>query len=211
MTKAVFSLPHSFSLMFDVDKVFVVWNETQGDKVPAKIISGLLCFCRFFISWFSRSTLLSGLIGIKWLVKLCKHMPSYRSHPCINSECLCVWFQVCLGLFMHAWQCCIHAAVWSHYESETLGQDSSAHSAHLHPCALILCLSPSVCAYVFILHYVCMHVLYVFDHSSLSLCMCISVPVVLSGFTYCGCFTSLGFWTPEEVLVLYCDNNNTKV
>lgn len=51
MTKAVFSLPHSFFLMFSADKLFVSQTKTWRDKGPAKFISGLssllflyLCF-----------------------------------------------------------------------------------------------------------------------------------------------------------------------
>lgn len=154
MTKAVFSLPHS-SLMFSVDKLFV--SETKPGEIRLLLKSSVgSSVSRFYIVVFSFHTALR-LIGIKWLVKLCKHMLPYRSHPCINSECVCVCFQVCLCLFMLAWQCCTCTGVWSHYESETMGQDSSAHSAHLHQCALTsVCVFVSVCVCICIYITLCM-------------------------------------------------------
>lgn len=162
MTKAVFFLPPSFSWMFSADKLFA--SKTKPGEISLLLKSSVGSLSLIFISLFSRFILPLRPIGIKWLLKLCKHTLPYRSSPCIDSENVCVCFRVCLCLFMHAWQHCTCTGVWSHYESETLGQGSSAHSAHLPHCALttvsvFVCVCLRLCAYVCILHYVCLHVL----------------------------------------------------
>lgn len=101
-------------------------------------------------------------------------------------ECACVFKCVCAYLCMP--DSTVLALVFEVIMSQRHWVKTLLHTQHIY---INVRLSLFVCAYVFILHYVC-HVLHVFDRVSLSLCMCISLPVVQSVFTYCICFTSQG-------------------
>lgn len=83
--------------MFSVDKLFV--SKTKPGEIRLLLKSSVgSSVSRFYIFVFSLHTALR-LIGIKWLVKLCKHMLPYRSHPCINSECVCVFPSVSVPMY----------------------------------------------------------------------------------------------------------------
>lgn len=166
MTKPVFSLSHSFSWMFSADNVFA--SKTKPTEIRFLLNSSVGSQSLIFISLFSPFILPLRPMGIKCLVKQCKHTLPYRRRPCTKSESLCL-LRVCVKLFMRALRRCTCAGVWSHYESETLGQGSSARSAHLHHCALT---TASVCVHVCL--YCIMYACVCFTVYLFSLCMCIS-------------------------------------
>lgn len=141
-------------------------------------------------------------------------MLPYRSHPCISSQRVSVSFKVCLFLCMHAWQYCTCTGVWSHYESQPLGQITSAHSANLHQCALrMLCVCLHLCAHMY-LHYImyaCMCCV------SLIMCLhlyaCAYLRLCFRAYLHTvAVFTSQGSWAPQCLLVTIttCRYNEAK-
>lgn len=98
MTKAVFFLPLSFAWMFSADKLFV--SKTKPGEIRLLLKSSVGSQSLIFISLFSRSIFPLQPTGIKWLVKLWKCTLCYHSHPCINSESVCVSPCACAYLSM---------------------------------------------------------------------------------------------------------------
>ncbi len=216
MTKAVFSLPHSFSWMFSADKLFT--SKTKPGEISLLLKSSVGSLSLIFISLFSRFILPLRLIGIKWLLKLCKHTLPYRSRPCIDSECVCVCVfpSVSVPIYACLTVLYLHWCLKSLWVRDTGSRLLCTLSTFTSLCfnngvCVCVCLSPPVCIcmYITLCMPACADVLYVFD--CVSLCAWISLPMVGSVFTYCSCFISPGFWTPEEAFMLFCDNNKMQV
>lgn len=157
-----------------------------------------------FLSLFSLFILPLWPIGIKWLVKLCKHLLPYRGHACINSECVCVCVSVSEGVCEHIYACltvlylhwCLKS-LWVRDTGSRLLCTLSTFTSLFMNTSVCVCLSLPVC--------ICIYITLCMPACAVGLCafsfmLWISLPVFHCVFTYSGCFISQGFGNQRMVL-----------